>query len=429
MMIRSLRLCGPAALLWLAACQSLPNRNPAPPATDAPTSASTATPTLPRLLPEPETTAVTEPHLPRLDDYLPAQPAQPADPDPDPDPNPSANAREVLDRLRQRLIDPPCPDDPVVQHWIGVYGRSQTHFANQVSNMLPWIVMVLDASERYRLPGEFVLLPIVESSYRPQARGAGDHVGLWQLGRSTAAHLNLPVGPRYDGRMDGLASTEAAMRYLAEIQNRIGDWKLTALGYNVGPNRVRKLLQNLPDADFSAAAKRPVGLPDSSYLHVAKIQAWACLLAEPERHGLEMPGHEQIDPLVAVRLPPGQSSLPAIAKALNLDARLLTELNPGHRHGFVARESARELLLPASLASYLQTPFDLPAAAPPEALAAATAESLSDAGSKTVHIVRKGDTLSTIARQHGIQLRRLYRLNGLGARSVLRIGQRIRLVS
>ena len=42
------------------------------------------------------------------------------------------------------------------------------------------------------------------------------------------------------------------------------------------------------------------------------------------------------------------------------------------------------------------------------------------------HKVRKGESLSVIARKCGVSVNTLYRLNKLNSRSVLRIGQRIR---
>jgi murein DD-endopeptidase MepM/ murein hydrolase activator NlpD len=42
------------------------------------------------------------------------------------------------------------------------------------------------------------------------------------------------------------------------------------------------------------------------------------------------------------------------------------------------------------------------------------------------HVVRSGDTLSAIARRHGTSVNMLCKLNGMGQRTVLRIGQRIR---
>lgn len=49
------------------------------------------------------------------------------------------------------------------------------------------------------------------------------------------------------------------------------------------------------------------------------------------------------------------------------------------------------------------------------------------AGSLRAHVVVKGDTLSEIAQRHGISLRALCEANGISARAVLRVGQRLAL--
>ena len=47
-------------------------------------------------------------------------------------------------------------------------------------------------------------------------------------------------------------------------------------------------------------------------------------------------------------------------------------------------------------------------------------------GARSYHIVRKGDTLSGIARRYGTTVGQLSRLNKVGSRSTLRVGQRVR---
>lgn len=42
------------------------------------------------------------------------------------------------------------------------------------------------------------------------------------------------------------------------------------------------------------------------------------------------------------------------------------------------------------------------------------------------HKVRKGETVSTIARKHGVSQRTIFKLNGINARTILRIGQSLR---
>jgi membrane-bound lytic murein transglycosylase D len=53
-------------------------------------------------------------------------------------------------------------------------------------------------------------------------------------------------------------------------------------------------------------------------------------------------------------------------------------------------------------------------------------DKIAGAGSRQrIHIVQRGDTLYDIARRYGVSLSRIYRLNDLGPRSVIRPGQKV----
>lgn len=398
-MMRLARHLAALAVLALTACQMQPPR----PALSSP---------------EPQAPAVADPAPPA--EANPDLPAEPSRLDAyfftPPQPAPAVSAAQVLQRLRERMVDPPCVDHPRVQYWQGRYAASPQRFAMQIDAIAPMMGLVLDELDRYRLPGEYALLPIVESWYRPDARGAGDHVGLWQFGRSTAHTFGLPVNTTYDGRMDARASTDAAIRYLAQMHNRFGDWKLATAAFNAGPQRLQRLVDTQSDALFSLSQRAPAGLPNTTFEHLAKAKALACLLGRPERFGIQL-SDDALDPLVPVRLPPGQSSLAAIARQQELSDSLLATLNPAFRKGFIAHNAPRELLAPQSWLPRLAIAELPPAAAP----------AVSAPSAAGVHVVARGDTLGAIARRHGVKLQALFSLNGLNARSVLRIGQRIRL--
>jgi len=73
--------------------------------------------------------------------------------------------------------------------------------------------------------------------------------------------------------------------------------------------------------------------------------------------------------------------------------------------------------------------------APATALAALVSGNVASAGptppeqsaATRTYTVRPGDTLSRIAARHGVTLAHLFSINGLGAQSVLRPGQVIRI--
>lgn len=387
-----LRVTLAAFALLLAACQPLPTRPVAhAPETPAPvTEAASATEGAPPA-PAPERTYL----MPELDEITDGQ--------------------TLFPRLAERFAMPPCAaQDAAVQRWIHIHTRRPERFRAELAVAMPLMALALEEIERMALPGEYALVPIVESGYRPDARGAGDHVGLWQFGAPTARTRGLPVRADYDARLAPLASTRAALSYLSQLQNEFGDPRLALLAYNAGPYRLRKLLDGAQARGEYAPPRQLRGLPKTSADYVARLRALTCIVAQPQRFNVELP-QESFDPLRIVTLPPGTSSLSAIAKELALDAAPLTRLNPAFRRGHIAPDAPREMLVPAS---------QLPAFASLDALPFAPAPKLSAAD---IHVVARGDTLGAIARRYRISLAELMATNNLNHRSVLRIGQRIRL--
>ena len=100
------------------------------------------------------------------------------------------------------------------------------------------------------LPPGLALLPVVESSFRVNARGPGGSVGLWQLQAPTARRFGLLVNKRHDDRLDPERATQAAVAYLAMLHDRYEDWPLALAAYNAGEGRVDRALKRLPGADY-----------------------------------------------------------------------------------------------------------------------------------------------------------------------------------
>jgi len=395
-------LCGALALL-LAACQPMPTRPPAPePAIASHAPHEKAAPVAPL---EPETAQVE----PEPDYRMPELPE-------------IRGGAELFARLRDRLVLPPCAGiDAREQRWIDIHTRRPERFANELRNALPLMALTLEEIERLWLPGEFALIPIIESGYRPDARGAGNHVGLWQFGEPTARLRGLKVSANYDGRMSPFSATRAALSYLAHLQNDPSldfiDPRRALIAYNAGPYRIRKLIDAAAARSPEGAVPLiPAGVPNTSIDYLARLSALACIVAEPARFGLELPTDAVVDPLRTTTLPRGASSLGAIAKQLDLDVKPLARLNPAFRHGYIANDAPRELLVPESQLAAFASLDTLPHAPMP---------ALSNTAS--VHVVKKGETLSAIARRHRIKLSELMAINGLGPHSILRIGQRLKL--
>ncbi|MCG6116754.1 MAG: transglycosylase SLT domain-containing protein [Aquimonas sp.] len=355
----------------------------------------------------PQPTPAPAPAAPRAAAPAAAVPPTPrADAAPAPEPT-----LDVYERLRARLTDQHCDDSEAQRRWLRLYAPRPDRFARQLEPMLPLLEYVLGEIEARDLPGEFALIPIIESHYRPLARSPQGPAGMWQFTRDTAGTFGLRVSSEVDERLSVVRATDAALTMLGGLQESHDDWALAAAGYNAGPYRLRKLLERQPEPP---AGTLPTGLARITYEYVEKLRTWACLLSEPERHGIELPPADAFERLVRVPTPPRLKRLPLLAEVSGLPPAQLRHWNPLLRDLPRPRGDA-DLLLPEDAArDWLE-------------FAARVRRGEIPIPEPRLHTVAQGDTLSAIAARYGVSIAELRQWNRLDARALLRIGQSIRL--
>jgi len=404
--MRTLRLALWPTLLLLVACQvpvrPEPEQAPPPPAPPAPSAA-----------------------VPRT---APVEAPAPAEAEAAPDP--IDTGAELFAFINARLSQPACINGEANRRWRKRYAGHPASFARHVEQILPLMAYVAAEVERRDLPGEMVFVPIVESWYRPEALGPGGPAGMWQMIASTARNHGVRVVPGYDGRLSPVASTDAALDYLAALSERFdGDWRAMAMAYNAGEHRIERAFKAAEHRRTSGERRQPAGLPHVTYEYIAKLRALSCLVSKSEAAGLQLPLEARFVPLVRVELPPGANTLDQAAIALRTDASTLRRLNPAYRQGRIPADVPREVLVPGTPATLLAAGridgagVDTGTGDAPTVDGEATTR---DAQGRR-HVVRRGDTLSAIARRYDVALRELFRLNGLDGRSVLRPGQELRI--
>lgn len=368
-----------------------------------------------RLDPREPATAVRIAPVPRATE--PAKPVEPAPPAVLA-PDPIDTGAEVIDRMTARFSSPICVKGQHNRHWRKRYAGYPESFARQIELILPLMGYVVQEVERKGLPGEFALLPIVESWYRPDAIGPGGPAGMWQMIASTARNHGIRIHPGYDGRLSPIESTDAALSYLVALDGMFdGEWRAMAMGYNAGEYRIVRAFRSSGDRRVSGESQLPRGLSRTTYDYVAKLHALACLFEKPERHGLVLPREARFVPLVRMTLPDGVQSLDQAAVRMGTDASRLRKLNPGYRQGRVVAGAPRDVLAPATALATLVSGH----------AGSVAVETPMATGTAKTYTVRAGDTLSRIASRQGVPLARLFAINGLNGRSILRPGQVLRL--
>ena len=89
------------------------------------------------------------------------------------------------------------------------------------------------------LPEELAYLPHVESSFDDRAYSHRGAAGVWQFMRSTG-RLYMKINRSVDERLHPIRATEAAARLLKDNYRRLGNWPLAVTAYNQGPNGIAR---------------------------------------------------------------------------------------------------------------------------------------------------------------------------------------------
>lgn len=190
------------------------------------------------------------------------------------------------------------------------------------------------------IPEDMTYLAMVESGYDPNAYSSAAAVGMWQFMSSTARDVGLRVDWWVDERRDPARSTDAAIRFIRDLQNQFGSLYLAAAAYNGGPGRVsRGLTRFAEEMEGTNGEDRFFALAEHDYLrsetknYVPQIIAAALVGKEPVRYGF---AYDTLTQYVydSVEVAAG-TPLSAVASASASELSAIKELNPAVLRGMV----------------------------------------------------------------------------------------------
>ncbi len=291
---------------------------------------------------------------------------------------------------------------------ISVYDRTQVVlWLKRAPRYLPFFSREL---QKAGLPDDLKYVPIIESSLIETIHSRAGAAGLWQFIKPTARRMGLRVTATLDERLDPLASTRAALRYLTQLEEEFGSWALALAAYNCGEKRVARELEQQQATDYFQLA-----LPRESERYLYRLAAIKLIITQPEAYGFNLPADQLYRPLSNQRVVLDlrhEYSLTDFALALGTTYHALKKLNPQ----LISRRLPQgrfNLLLPEGCR--LDPVLALKKLAP-----------LPELSGPRFHLVKHGDTLGTISRRYHVSTARLRALNRLKGSRIL-VGQRLRL--
>jgi len=266
----------------------------------------------------------------------------------------------------------------------------------------------------YGLPTELMYLSLVESGFNPRAFSRARASGPWQFMKATGRMYKLNVSWYVDERRDPIKSTVAAAHHLRDLYDRFGSWPLALAAYNAGSGKVSRAIRKTGSRDFWKIRKTWY-LRRETKDYVPRFIAATLIAKNPTAYGfLEPDGdrHEFEEVLIGKPV-----QLAAITKQTGISLEELKRLNPELRRNIVPRSKGPgyHLKVPIGMSSlvaehHASLPVWTQPPPPPTQW----------------YRVRRGDSLSVVARRFRMKVGQLKDMNNLSS-NLIRVGTRLRV--
>ena len=292
-----------------------------------------------------------------------------------------------------------------------------------------------EALETYQLPLELKYLPVIESALNPVAVSHAGATGLWQFMIATGKQYGLEVNNYVDERRDPVKASYAAARYLRDLYRIFGDWNLVIAAYNCGPENINKAIHRAGgERDYWRIYPY---LPRETRGYVPAFIAANYVMNYYCEHNIcpmrsELPA--KTDTVVVDR----NISFDNIARVCGIDVQLIRSLNPVYRRDVVSGlTTPAAIRLPlADVTRFIDLQDSIYASQPDLKRAEVEvhdAPAVASRGSRSktrrggsYATIRRGDTLSSIARRNGTTVAKLRKLNGIRGNNI-KAGKKIRV--
>ncbi len=295
-----------------------------------------------------------------------------------------------------------------------------THVQKEIKRLTgpekKFFTRALERSYRYRphivqeltkagLPDEISWLPLIESGFKIRALSPARALGLWQFIPSTGHKFGLSRNYYIDERMDPEKSTQAAIAYLKELHNLFGDWTTALAAYNCGEFRVLKTIRRQKINYLDNFWDLYQSLPRETARYVPRFLATVHIINNLEKYGIKVTSpdtpiaYKTFDIKKQVRLKD-------IAKEINTSEKLLKTLNPELRHALLPPEDYK-LKIPEEKSELFLAKLDKikTTYTPPPMY--------------VYHRVRRGDTLSGIAKRYRTSVRAIKSCNNIRSHRII----------
>jgi len=322
-----------------------------------------------------------------------------------------ATAKNVEADLQETIHDIPIPLNDRVLRYVELFqGRLREFLATGLARGTQYLPMIQNVFRAEGLPLDLAYVPLIESAFKPTALSKAKAKGVWQFMRGTALENGLRQDWYIDERSDPEKATIAAAKYLKALYGTFDDWHLAMASYNGGPGRLQRAIRRSGRDNFWSLSATSRYLPRETREYVPMILAAVIIAKNPIKYGFDATA-TMVAATETVPVPPAVD-LRRISEWAGVSADEIQQLNPELRRWTTPiRGESYSLKVPTGTADVIR-----------ERIASAGPNELN---ALQWHVVRRGETLSSIARKLRVSRADLAEANYLRATSKVTIGQKL----
>ncbi len=272
--------------------------------------------------------------------------------------------------------------------------------------------------EKYReifrkqgIPEDLAYLPIIESGFKIHALSRAKAKGIWQFVRGTARLEGLKVDWWVDERCDPEKSAIAAAKHLRRLYDHYNDWYLALAAYNAGQGKVDRAIRRAKTRDFWKLSRHRWLLRRETKNYVPAFIAALIIAKNPEKYGFTDLKYQKPLEYDTVTID-SCTDLRVIARLCGTSVKKIQELNPHLRRLTTpVRAKNFKINVPKGKGEVFLAEFKK---LPPEKRV-----------TLRYHRIKKGETLSQIARRYQTSISAICRANGIRNKRLIRAGKTI----
>ncbi|GHV30754.1 hypothetical protein AGMMS4952_18220 [Spirochaetia bacterium] len=208
----------------------------------------------------------------------------------------------------------------------------------------PYLAFIRRETEARNLPPELVYLPVIESGFLPTAVSRSGAAGLWQFMKNSIGGYGIKITEYADERMDFWKSTQGALKKLEDNYKQLGDWALALAAYNAGLGGVQRLMKQTGISDYWILAEQGLLKPDTIG-YVSKLLAVSYILSNPRQFGFT-PTWPDDPRWIRVGLD-HPVDLEVLAEHAGVELEMLKKGNPELRYTISPPEKGYQLKVPS----------------------------------------------------------------------------------